>query len=62
MRIAELKRQLEQAEGKSYIIIARARGHFDEAIALAQAASEPRNISARGGAPTMCPAASRTSR
>ena len=47
MRIAlpKLKRQLEQAEGKSYIIIASCpSSHFDEAIALAQAASEPRNI------------------
>ena len=47
MRIAlpKLKRQLEQAEGKSYIIIASCpSSHFDEAAALAQAASEPRNI------------------
>ena len=47
MRIAlpKLKRQLEQAEGKSYIIIASCpSSHFDEATALAQAASEPRNI------------------
>ena len=47
MRVAlpKLKRQLEQAEGKSYIIIASCpSSHFDEAIALAQAASEPRNI------------------
>ncbi len=47
MRIAlpKLKRQLEHAEGKSYIIIASCpSSQFAEAMALAQAASEPRNI------------------